>query len=170
MRRLLLGIVALLVVVMIAAGGAVGWLIGTEAGTQWLLARGRPHLPPALELDGIGETMCLLVVDMLGLMDEEHVFELRTLKLRGIRAVITVDCFLSRPPGSAVAAKGDIVHPTLLKEAMHEHNVQLRHGIGEGDVVGYPVISAPDVWAIVGGGVTAKKVERTRLDHGSDYT
>ena len=57
MRRLLLGIVALLVVVMIAAGGAVGWLIGTEAGTQWLLARGRPHLPPALELDGIGGTL-----------------------------------------------------------------------------------------------------------------
>lgn len=57
MRRLLLGIAALLAVAMIAAGGAVAWLIGTEAGTQWLFARARPYFPPALALEGIRGTL-----------------------------------------------------------------------------------------------------------------
>jgi translocation and assembly module TamB len=57
MRRLVLGVIALLALAILAAGGAVAWLIGTEAGTDWLVARGRPYFPPSLEVDGIRGTL-----------------------------------------------------------------------------------------------------------------
>ncbi|MGA8203623.1 MAG: hypothetical protein WB812_03835, partial [Woeseiaceae bacterium] len=55
-RRALLTIAALTTVTILAAVAALGWLVGTEGGTAWLLARGRPYFPQALVVDGVGGT------------------------------------------------------------------------------------------------------------------
>jgi translocation and assembly module TamB len=97
MRRALLAIAALLLIAILAAGGTVAWLISTETGTAWLLARGRPYFPPSLQLDGVGGTLLEgLRADRVAWVDESVQIEARDVSAEpGLLALLGHEVYLT---------------------------------------------------------------------------
>lgn len=89
-RRALLTIAALATVTILAAVAALGWLVGTEGGTAWLLARGRPYFPQALAVDGVGGTLLGgLHADRIAWLDDSVQVEAQDVSARpGLAALL----------------------------------------------------------------------------------
>ena len=51
-RRILLGLGTVLLLLFVAAGGALTWLVTTRAGFDWALAQARPYLPENVSCAG----------------------------------------------------------------------------------------------------------------------